>query len=434
MADEGRISLQSSFYLNWDDASLRTKLDGLEGRLWWTIQYGPIGARRGVFVWLEDRIGVEIWRNSGQPMFGAGTGQNVHFEAEPGELYGMEISFPANWPADGLNAGQDAVQIGLVHRAVREQILKQLGAISAYDYAVVQILAAVADKREVLDLSGQGLDELPAEIGMLTELLALDVSKNRLSRLPAEIGRLTKLEELEASDNQFIELPTEIGELVELRKLVLDRNRLVSLPAEIGRLTRLHSLHIQDNALSTLPPEIGELVEVRQLWLQNSQLTALPVELCQMTKLNDWVPDGKHLPPRFAWALQLEGNPLNFPPPDVIRKGSKAVREFLAAYRASRDCAYIVWVVENSSKVYQDQNERRSVFGYYKDCAAAVAASEKVIDDYLATLPHGTAEELYQAYALRGQEARIHGKMDTHTFSAREYAKRRCEELAGEWT
>lgn len=62
---------------------------------------------------------------------------------------------------------------------------------------------AAADERATLDLSGQGLDELPPEIGKLTKLKTLVLGRwykkteeffaNDLKTLPDEIGQLTEL-------------------------------------------------------------------------------------------------------------------------------------------------------------------------------------------------------------------------------------------------
>jgi len=70
-----------------------------------------------------------------------------------------------------------------------------------------------------LDLSNQGLTELPSEIGSLTRLESLDLSHdwrklgkfNKLVVLPPEIGCLARLRHLNLSFNQLKALPPEIG-------------------------------------------------------------------------------------------------------------------------------------------------------------------------------------------------------------------------------
>jgi Leucine-rich repeat (LRR) protein len=46
------------------------------------------------------------------------------------------------------------------------------------------------DKVQVLDLSNQGLTEIPVEICQLTNLTQLHLSGNNLNTLPSEIGQL----------------------------------------------------------------------------------------------------------------------------------------------------------------------------------------------------------------------------------------------------
>jgi small GTP-binding protein len=66
--------------------------------------------------------------------------------------------------------------------------------------------------------------------------MVLDLSGNKLSLLPAEIGQLANLTVLDLSNNQLSGLPAEIGQLANLRELDLSRNQLSSLPAEILKL------------------------------------------------------------------------------------------------------------------------------------------------------------------------------------------------------
>lgn len=58
-----------------------------------------------------------------------------------------------------------------------------------------------AKQTGVLNLSGNQLTSLPAEIGDLTKLWQLDLSGNQLTSLPAEIGELTNLKELNLRGN-----------------------------------------------------------------------------------------------------------------------------------------------------------------------------------------------------------------------------------------
>ena len=57
--------------------------------------------------------------------------------------------------------------------------------------------------------------------------------------LPTSIQRLTKLEKLDLDGNKLTELPAEISDLRELRELRMSNNQLVGFPTSIQRLTKL---------------------------------------------------------------------------------------------------------------------------------------------------------------------------------------------------
>ena len=54
--------------------------------------------------------------------------------------------------------------------------------------------------------------------------------------LPTSIQRLTKLEKLDLDGNKLTELPAEIS---DFRELSMSNNQLVGLPTSIQRLTKL---------------------------------------------------------------------------------------------------------------------------------------------------------------------------------------------------
>ena len=65
------------------------------------------------------------------------------------------------------------------------------------------------------------------------------MSNNQLVGLPTSIQRLTKLEKLDLDGNKLTELPAEISDLRELRELSMSNNQLVGFPTSIQRLTKL---------------------------------------------------------------------------------------------------------------------------------------------------------------------------------------------------
>ena len=69
---------------------------------------------------------------------------------------------------------------------------------------------------------------VPAELGLLTNLRTLDLSDNQLAGgIPAELGRLASLQSLDLSGNQLTgDIPAELGDIPNLHFLYLKGNQL----------------------------------------------------------------------------------------------------------------------------------------------------------------------------------------------------------------
>jgi hypothetical protein len=164
-----------------------------------------------------------------------------------------------------------------------------------------------------------GLTEFPAEIFDLADSLeVLNLSGNALSALPADLHRLHRLRVLFCSDNQFTELPEAIGrcdrlEMVgfkanriahvspsalppALRWLILTDNQVGSLPAELGQRPRLQKLMLAGNRLQALPDSMAACRALELLRISANRFEALPA----------WLPSL----PRLAW-LAFAGNPFD---------------------------------------------------------------------------------------------------------------------------
>ncbi|RDK02932.1 leucine-rich repeat-containing protein kinase family protein [Paraburkholderia lacunae] len=162
-----------------------------------------------------------------------------------------------------------------------------------------------------------GLTEFPREIFDLSDTLEiLDLSGNALSTLPADLPRLSKLRIVFASDNLFTELPEVLGQCsqlsmigfkanrirkvsgrslpAQLRWLILTDNEIETLPAEIGNCTQLQKLMLAGNRLQTLPETLAACTRLELLRLAANQLSELPA----------WLPSL----PRLSW-LAYAGNP-----------------------------------------------------------------------------------------------------------------------------
>ncbi|WP_019947260.1 leucine-rich repeat-containing protein kinase family protein [Hymenobacter aerophilus] len=152
----------------------------------------------------------------------------------------------------------------------------------------------LADTLEVLNLSGNALRELPAELPRLHRLRVLFASDNQFERVPEVLGQCPNLEMVGFKANRIQELP---GAALppRLRWLILTDNALEALPAEIGNCPRLQKLMLAGNRLRTLPPELARCLNLELLRLAANALTELPTWLLNM--------------PRLSW-LAFAGNPL----------------------------------------------------------------------------------------------------------------------------
>lgn len=168
-----------------------------------------------------------------------------------------------------------------------------------------------------LDLSAN-LSEFPAEIFDLADSLeVLNLSGNRLSNLPADLTRLRHLRVLFCSDNPFSVVPEVLGECPHLEMVGFKANRLRHLPAA-ALPAQLRWLILSDNQLAELPGTLGERPRLQKLMLGN-RLSALPESLAnshnlellriaanRFTALPGWLTQL----PRLAW-LAFAGNPIS---------------------------------------------------------------------------------------------------------------------------
>ena len=233
------------------------------------------------------------------------------------------------------------------HPAVRDAIVAK---ISAADTCADVTDSHLVDNVGSLDLSGEGIGALRKEdFEGLTSLHTLDLSGNALDHLPADLFEpldfsmrtlklngnplgalpaglfdgLTGIQELDLADTGLTELPAGLfADLDSLQELRLVENRLRAFPAAaladvagtlrelfmrdndipsiaagaLDGMTRLRKLELQDNALASLPAGLfDDATELRELKLNDNALASLPDDLLRpLTKLE---------------VVRLQGNP-----------------------------------------------------------------------------------------------------------------------------
>lgn len=193
-----------------------------------------------------------------------------------------------------------------------------------------------------LDLSNQGLSNLPPEIGQLTKLTELDLSHNYFTRLPYKLFQMKNLTTLRLNGLNLTFLPPELFQLTNLTALSLRNNKLRILPPDLFKLTNLTELDLSYNELNILPPKICQLAKLVQLELNNNQINILPLEICRLIKLEKLNLNYNQLtalPPEICQLTKLEKVNLSYnwfisPPREITEKGIENIRQYFSSLQA----------------------------------------------------------------------------------------------------
>ncbi|GJR99118.1 plant intracellular Ras-group-related LRR protein 4-like protein [Tanacetum coccineum] len=221
-----------------------------------------------------------------------------------------------------------------------------------------------------LNLRGNQLKSLPATFGKLVLLQELDLSSNNLSVLPDTIGSLVSLKKLNIETNNIEEIPHAIGQCLSLKELLADYNKLKALPEAVGRIESLEKLYVRYNNISRLPTTMSSLKNIQQLDVSFNELESVPESLCfattlvkmdisnnfaDLTSLPRSIGNLEHLeelnmsnnqirvlPGSFRMLsklrmLNVEGNPLELPPRNVLDRGAQAVVQYMSDVHEKKD-------------------------------------------------------------------------------------------------
>ena len=116
------------------------------------------------------------------------------------------------------------------------------------------------------------LTEFPEAIFSLADSLeVLNLSGNQLNRLPADLPRLHKLRVLFCSDNTFTEVPSVLGQCPQLEMVGFKANQIRHLPAS-ALPAKLRWLILTDNQLEQLPEALGQCQQLQKLMLAGNRL------------------------------------------------------------------------------------------------------------------------------------------------------------------
>ncbi|MDB6048507.1 MAG: slrP [Pseudomonas sp.] len=152
----------------------------------------------------------------------------------------------------------------------------------------------LADSLEILNLTGNALSSLPADLSRLINLRVLFCSENRFTELPACIGQCSQLQIVGFKANQIRHVPAAALPPL-LRWLILTDNCIETLPDTLGDCSALQKLMLAGNQLQQLPDSLARCAQLELLRISANRLTALPAWLLKL--------------PALAW-LAYAGNPM----------------------------------------------------------------------------------------------------------------------------
>ena len=132
-----------------------------------------------------------------------------------------------------------------------------------------------------LKLANNNLEgALPSSFSNLEHLEILDLRGNKVSELPADMDRVSRLRILNIAENAFVALPFEILAKLPLTELVARGNKLAGtlIDADVTVLSSLQTLDVSSNQLTRIvaPGRSIGLPALHQLTLSMNRLQGLP--------------------------------------------------------------------------------------------------------------------------------------------------------------
>jgi centrosomal protein CEP164 len=187
-----------------------------------------------------------------------------------------QAAYGAEWSTLGFLLGQNAE-----------------GAVVEADKNLARTLIAGGAGEEANKTAGEMIEEARAKEGMTSATTkVIEMAKVWMTALPKKIGCLNSI--------------TTIN---------LEHNNLTVLPESFWTLRKLESVNLNNNLLFALSPSIKNLSKLKKLLLSSNKLEKLPVQLLEAPDLD---------------SLDVDDNPLTFPPQSICRKGLESIKLFLA--------------------------------------------------------------------------------------------------------
>ncbi|MCA1929056.1 leucine-rich repeat-containing protein kinase family protein [Rheinheimera sp.] len=195
-----------------------------------------------------------------------------------------------------------------------------------------------------------GLNEFPAELYRFTDSLEiLDLSGNDLADLPADLFRFKKLKRLFLTNNQFRHIPAVLSLCPQLLMVSFKGNQLTDF-AQGVLPEQLEWLILTDNQLSALPEDFGRYTKLRKVALAGNQLSYLPDSMQQCRELGllrlslnkfEMFPDWLFELPKLAW-LALGANPA-CPVPEAQAVAAHSLQQYQLLHKLGEGASGVIY-------------------------------------------------------------------------------------------
>ena len=171
---------------------------------------------------------------------------------------------------------------------------------------------------QTLYLSGNQISDY-SFLSSLTNIQTLDLSSNQISDI-SFLSSLTNIQTLDLSYNQISDISF-LSSLTNIQTLDLSYNQISDI-SFLSSLTNIQTLDLRSNQISDIS-FLSSLTNIQTLYLRSNQISDISAikELIQKIPIVwDYLESGK---------INIQDNPLEIPPPEVVKQGNAAVLAYL---------------------------------------------------------------------------------------------------------
>lgn len=131
---------------------------------------------------------------------------------------------------------------------------------------------------EFINLQKNQLTKLPENIKKLQSLTDINLSYNNLKdeNTYLFLSKLPHLNEVWLAHNYLQEVPTNIGYLTQISRLYLGHNQLEKLPEEMSKMQQLKVLHLEHNHFKKFPELFLKTPALLLVHLNNNAISKIP--------------------------------------------------------------------------------------------------------------------------------------------------------------